>query len=250
MKLGVPRRHRQTGLPGIAGTARLDRRTKNLVQRIKPGEIAVIDHVDLDRVAAESLVAKRPAAVVNAGASISGRYPNVGPQILLDAGIPLIDHVGSELFGAVRDGDELRIDGETLFLGARDIGTGVVQTEETVAAATAEARASLSLQIEAFAANTIDYLRRERDLLLDGVGVPDIRTKIDGRQVMIVVRGYHYLEDIRALQPYLRDYRPVLIAVDGAADALLELGFKPDLIVGDMDSVGDAALRCGAEIVV
>ncbi len=250
VKLALPRRHRQTGLPGITGTARVDRRTKNLVQRIKPGEIAVIDHVDLDRVAAESLVARRPAAVVNAGASISGRYPNVGPQILLDAGIPLIDHVGSGLFGALRDGDELRIDGQTLFVGGHDVGTGVVQSDELVAAATAEARASLSLQIEAFAANTIDYLRRERDLLLDGVGVPDIRTKIDGRQVMIVVRGYHYLEDIRALQPYIRDYRPVLIAVDGAADALLDLGFKPDLIVGDMDSVGDAALKCGAEIVV
>ncbi|MCU1675253.1 MAG: thiamine pyrophosphokinae, catalytic region [Frankiales bacterium] len=246
----MPRRSKPTGQPGIVGVARLDRRTKNLAQRIKPGEIAVIDHVDLDRVAAESLVAKRPAAVVNAGASISGRYPNVGPQILLDAGVPLIDHLGSALFGALRDGDVLRIDGDTLYVGTREVGAGIMQTEETVAAATAEARASLSLQIEAFAANTIDYLRRERDLLIDGVGVPDITTKIDGRQVMIVVRGYHYLDDIRALQPYLRDYRPVLIAVDGAADALLELGFRPDLIIGDMDSVGDAALRCGAEIVV
>ncbi|MDQ1714986.1 MAG: hypothetical protein QOC60_931 [Frankiaceae bacterium] len=250
MKLGDLRRNRQPGLPGIVGTVRIDRRTKNLVHRLKAGEIAVIDHVDLDRVAAESLVTKHPGAVVNAAASISGRYPNVGPQILLDAGIPLIDHAGASLFGALRDGDVLRIDGEAMFVGAREVGSGVVQNEETVGAATAEARANLSLQIEAFAANTIDYLRRERDLLLDGVGVPDIKTRIDGRQVMIVVRGYHYLEDIRALQPYLRDYRPVLIAVDGAADALLELGFKPDLIVGDMDSVGDAALCCGAEIVV
>ena len=250
MQLRGLRRTRRSALPGITGTVRLDRRTKNLVHRLKPGDIAVIDHVDLDRVAAESLVSKRPAAVVNAAASISGRYPNVGPQILLDAGIPLIDHTGAAIFAALRDGDVLRIDGDALMLGTRDLGSGVVQNEETIGAATAEARANLSLQIEAFAANTIDYLRRERDLLLDGVGVPDIKTKIDGRQVMIVVRGYHYLEDIRALQPYLRDNRPVLIAVDGAADALLELGFRPDLIVGDMDSVGDAALRCGAEIVV
>jgi uncharacterized membrane-anchored protein len=244
------RRRRTSGLAGISGVARVDKRTKNLTRRLRPGEIAVIDHVDLDRVAAEALVSKRPAAVVNASASISGRYPNVGPQILLDAGIPLLDAVGPTLLPSVRDGDDVRIDGETLLVGDRAVGSGILQTQDAVDAATAEARANLSLQIEAFATNTIDYLRRERDLLIDGVAVPDIKTAIDGRQVMIVVRGYHYLEDLKALQPYLRDYRPVLIAVDGGADALLDLGFKPDLIVGDMDSVGDRALRCGAEIVV
>jgi uncharacterized membrane-anchored protein len=244
------RRRRTSGLAGISGVARVDKRTKNLTRRLRPGEIAVIDHVDLDRVAAEALVSKRPAAVVNASASISGRYPNVGPQILLDAGIPLLDAVGPTLLPSVRDGDDVRIDGETLLVGDRAVGSGILQTQDAVDAATAEARANLSLQIEAFATNTIDYLRRERDLLIDGVAVPDIKTEIDGRQVMIVVRGYHYLEDLKALQPYLRDYRPVLIAVDGGADALLDLGFRPDLIVGDMDSVGDRALRCGAEIVV
>ncbi|MDQ1680328.1 MAG: hypothetical protein QOI42_1187, partial [Frankiaceae bacterium] len=249
MKL-VLRRRGASGLAGITGIARVDKRTKNLTRRLRPGEIAVIDHVDLDRVAAEALVSRRPAAVVNASTSISGRYPNVGPQLLLDAGIPLLDGVGPKLLSSVRDGDPLRIDGETAYVGDRVVGSGVLQTQAAVDAATAEARANLSLQIEAFADNTLSYLRKERDLLIDGIAVPDIRTPIDGRQVMIVVRGYHYLEDLKALQPYLRDYRPVLIAVDGGADALLDLGFRPDLIVGDMDSVGDAALRCGAEIVV
>jgi uncharacterized membrane-anchored protein len=246
----VLRRRAASGLAGITGTARVDKRTKNLTRRLRPGEIAVIDHVDLDRVAAEALVTRRPAAVVNASTSISGRYPNVGPQILLDAGIPLLDDVGPKLLSSVRDGDPLRIDGETAYVGDRVVGSGVLQTQAAVDAATAEARANLSLQIEAFADNTLSYLRKERDLLIDGIAVPDIRTPIDGRQVMIVVRGYHYLEDLKALQPYVRDYRPVLIAVDGGADALLDLGFRPDLIVGDMDSVGDRALRCGAEIVV
>lgn len=250
VRLAPIRRTRNAGLPGISGVARVDRRTKNLAQRIKPGEIAVIDHVDLDRVAAESLVAKRPAAVVNAAASISGRYPNIGPTILLDAGIPLLDAAGESVFTSISDGDVVRIDGDAIYARGRLVGSATVQSAEMVEAATSEARASLSLQIEAFAANTIDFLRRERDLLLDGVGVPDIKTRIEGRQVMLVVRGYHYLEDLKALRPYLRDYRPVLIAVDGAADALLDMGLKPDLIVGDMDSVGDAALCCGAEIVV
>ena len=250
MKLGAARRQRPATLPGLSGTARVDKRTKMLAQRLKPGEIAVIDHVDLDRVAAESLVAKRPAAVVNAAASTSGRYPNVGPQILFDAGIPLLDGLGTAAFAAVHDGDELRIDGEALYVGDRHVGDAVLQTAETIASATAEARANLSLQIDAFATNTIDYMRRERDLLLDGLPVPEITTPIDGRQAMVIVRGYHYREDLKALQPYIRDFRPVLIAVDGAADALLELGIKPHLIVGDMDSVGDDALRCGAEIVV
>ncbi|MCZ3385726.1 MAG: hypothetical protein LH630_01850, partial [Actinomycetia bacterium] len=113
-----------------------------------------------------------------------------------------------------------------------------------------EARAGLSVQLEAFASNTMEYLRQERDLLIDGVGVPDIATEIDGHHVLIVVRGYHYKEDLQTLRPYIREHRPVLIGVDGGADALLEMGYRPDLIVGDMDSVSDEALSAGAEVVV
>ena len=112
------------------------------------------------------------------------------------------------------------------------------------------AREGLAIQLEAFASNTMEYLRQERDLLIDGIGVPDIATEIDGRHVLIVVRGYHYKEDLQTLRPYIREYRPVLIGVDGGADALLEMGYRPDLIVGDMDSVSDEALGLGAEVVV
>jgi uncharacterized membrane-anchored protein len=252
MRIGTLRRGRtQEAGPGMAGTARLDRRTKNLTKRLRPGDIAVIDHVDIDRVSADSLVGCKVAAVVNAAPSISGRYPNLGPEILLAAGIPLLDDVGREVFSRLKEGVHVRLDGSQLLA---DDGTvlaeGTAQDDTSVAAAMAEAKAGLSVQLEAFAANTMEYMKRERALLLDGVGVPDVVTQIDGRHVLIVVRGYDYKEDLSALRPYIRDYRPVLIGVDGGADALVEAGYQPDMIVGDMDSVSDDVLKCGAEVVV
>ncbi|WP_380175344.1 putative cytokinetic ring protein SteA [Kineococcus sp. DHX-1] len=234
----------------VRGTVRVDRRTKRLTKRLKPGDIAVIDHLDLDRVSAEALVACAPAAVVNASRSTSGRYPNLGPGILVDAGIPVLDDVGTELMAELAEGTTATVVGDRLQVDGADVASGRRLSADVVAADMEVARAGLSLQLEAFAANTMEYLRRERELLLDGVGVPDIRTDLDGRHVLIVVRGYHYKEDLVTLRPYVREYKPVLIGVDGGADAILEAGWRPDLIVGDMDSVSDSALRSGAEIVV
>ncbi|MEU8227551.1 putative cytokinetic ring protein SteA [Kribbella sp. NPDC048915] len=250
MKLLSLRRARPTELPGITGVVRLDRRTKNLTKRLKPGEIAVIDHVDLDRVSAEALVDCRVAAVVNVADSISGRYPNLGPEILVQAGIPLVDGVGREVFSILHEGEQVRLDDGTLYRGQEAVAKGFVQDSQTVADLMDEARAGLSTQLEAFTANTLEYLRREKDLLLDGVGVPQIHTPMEGKHVLIVVRGYDYRDDLVALRPYIREYRPVLIGVDGGADALVENGYVPDLIVGDMDSVKDDTLKSGAEVVV
>ncbi|GAA0626574.1 putative cytokinetic ring protein SteA [Sporichthya brevicatena] len=236
--------------PGVSAVVRVDRRTKNLTKRLRPGEIAVIDHEDLDRVSAEALVACRARAVVNAAPSISGRYPNLGPQILLQAGIPLIDDAGADLLEFVVEGEVLRLEGGTLYRGTDAVGQGVVRTAEDVAEAMEKAREGLSDQLRAFAANTMEYLEREHSLLLDGVGIPDLTTDLDGRHALIVVRGHHYREDIATLRPYIQEYRPVMIGVDGGADALLEAGYTPQLIVGDMDSVSDRALCCGAELVV
>jgi len=241
-----------------SGAVRVDARTKKLTKRLQAGEIAVIDHTDLDRVAAEALVEARPAAVLNAAPSVSGRYPNLGPGILLDADVPLIDDLGPDIM-RLHEGQhvEVDIDGEgdeaakVRVAGESGVlAEGVLQTRRTIEAAMDAAREGLSVQLEAFAANTMDYLRGERDLLLNGVGVPEIRTQMSGRHVLIVVRGYSYKEDLKALRPYIREYKPVIIGVDGGADAVLEAGLKPDMIVGDMDSVSDKALGCGAEIVV
>ena len=250
MAISIRRRsHAPDTGPGVSGPARVDARTKNLTKRLQPGDIAVINHLDLDKVSAEALVLARPAAVVNAVRSISGRYPNVGPQILVEAGIPVLDDAGEAVMD-LKDGQPLRIEGDDLWSDETKVATGRSLDVEAVQADMHQARAGLAVQIEAFATNTMEFIRKERELLLDGIGVPPITTVIDGRHCLIVVRGYHYREDLEALRPYIREYRPILIGVDGGADAILEAGHRPDLIVGDMDSVSDKALRCGAEIVV
>jgi uncharacterized membrane-anchored protein len=250
MRLPTLRRTRSVE-PGVfSGTARLDRRTKRLVGRLRPGDIAVIDHLDVDRVAADSLVAVGVAAVLNAKPSISGRYPNLGPEVLIQAGIVLIDDLGDDVFDRISEGDLVSIEDDTVLLNGEPIASGIRQDTQTVAAAMADAREGLSVQLEAFAANTMDYLKQERDLLLDGVGVPDVQTQIPGRHVLIVVRGYDYKADLDVLRPYIREFKPVLIGVDGGADALVESGYTPDIIIGDMDSVTDDVLRCGAEVIV
>ena len=237
-------------LPGIWGIVRIDARTKDLTKRLRSGDIAIIDHEDLDKVSAEALLACKPVAVINAALSITGRYPNMGPEILLDAGVPLLDNVGDDVMLALKDGQSARLDGDTLYVGEAVVAKGILFDRDIVAAAMIEARAGLAVQLEAFAANTMEYLRRERALLLDGVGVPDITTVLEGRHALVVVRGYHYKDDLQTLRHYIREFHPILIGVDGGADALLEAGHRPHLIVGDMDSVSDATLNCGAEIVV
>jgi uncharacterized membrane-anchored protein len=250
MRIPTLRRTRAAEPGVLSGTARLDRRTKRLVGRLRPGDIAVIDHVDIDRVAADSLVAVGVAAVLNVKPSISGRYPNLGPEVLVAAGIVLVDNLGEEAFDALNEGDVVTIEDDTVLLGGETVATGVRQDAESVAKSMADAREGLSVQLEAFAANTMDYLKQERELLLDGVGVPEVRTSISGRHALIVVRGYDYKADLDVLRPYIREFKPVLIGVDGGADALVESGYTPDMIIGDMDSVTDDVLRCGAEVIV
>lgn len=235
----------------VRGPARIGRRTKDLTARIVAGDVAVIDHEDIDRVAAEALVDRHPAAVLNAARSTSGRYPNAGPRILADAGIPLVDDLGPELMAGLADGEDVRVDPDGgVHAHGRMIARGTVMDAARVDRSMEEARAGLSDQLELFAENTMQFMLRERDLLLDGVGAPDVRTVLRDRAVLIVVRGYHYREDLAALRPFIRENRPVMIGVDGGADAVLDAGYHLDMIIGDMDSVSDRALRGGAEIVV
>ncbi len=250
VKIPMVRRGKPVSVPGIVAVARLDRRTKNLTQRLHPGEIAIIDHVDLDRVSADALISRKVVAVVNAARSISGRYPNLGPQLLLEAGIPLIDDAGQDVFARLTDGALVRLEGETLYLNDQVVAKGTPQTAESVREQMTEAKAGIATQIEAFAANTMEFLRREHELLTGGIVVPDLETQMDGKHVLVVVRGYHHREDLAVLRPYIREYRPVLLGVDGGADVLLEAGYRPDAIIGDMDSVSDEALSCGAELIV
>jgi len=243
-------RERAEEPPGIVAVARVDRRTKNITKRLNPGEIAIIDHADLDRVSAEELINRKVSAVLNCSKSITGRYPNLGPQLLLDAGVPVVDDCGTDVLTRVPDGCSVRLDTETLYLGDVVVAKGTPLTREAVQTAMADAKGLVSVQIEAFAANTLEFLRREHEMLTEGIPVPEMDTEMNARHVLVVVRGYHYREDLAALRPYIREYKPVMIGVDGGADALLEAGYLPDAIFGDMDSVSDEALGCGAELVV
>jgi len=234
----------------VSGIVRIDKKTKHLALRLQKGEIAVIDHKDIDSTCARMLVARRPSVVINASASMSGRYPNTGPSILISAGIPIIDSAGHEIMSLIREGETLLIkDGRILKDGAV-MAEGVLFTELDVKRIAEESRANLAQELQSFAENTLRYIKEEKSLILDPVEVPEIGTKFSGRHVLIVVRGEGYIEDLAIIKSYLQDVKPVLIGVDGGADALLDLGFKPDMIVGDMDSISDEALKCGAEIVV
>jgi uncharacterized membrane-anchored protein len=244
------RRARSRDQAEVTATARLDRRTKNLTKRLKPGDIAIIDHADLDRVAAEALVGCQVAAVVNAAPSISGRYPNLGPQLLVEAGVPLIDDVGPDVFDQVNEGALVHLEGETLYLGDTVVAKGTRQSADSVAHAMSRAKAGLAEQLKAFVTNTFEYISRDSELLVDGIRIPELRTRLAGRHALVVARGPRYREDLQALRSYVREFKPVIIGVDGGANALIEGGYWPDLIIGDMDSVSDKALKSGAEIVV
>jgi uncharacterized membrane-anchored protein len=234
------------------GLARVDTRTKRLVKRVQPGEIMVIDHADLDRVAAETIVDAQAGAVINASPSISGRYPNLGPLLVCAAGIPLIDGVGQDVLQAITEGQVVTISGGEVLVDGVVVGSGTRQSLELLEDRIELARQSMGAELERFAENTLSYLSQERHLLLDEPDIPEIDLEMKDRHVLIVVRGADYKDDLDTLRRsgYLAELRPLLVGVDGGADALLEIGHTPDLIIGDMDSVSERALRCGATLVV
>ena len=245
----LQRRRRATSPIEIVAVARVGRRTKDLVKRLEAGEIAVIDHEDLDRVAADGLVEARVAAVVNAAASVSGRYPNQGPIRVVKAGIVLVDRAGPDLMDRVRDGETLRIVGPEVWRGDELLATGLLPDADEIEKAMEDARATIGAELERFAENTLDYMRREAQQMFEPITLPPLVTKFQGRHALVVVRGHDYKDDLRALRPYIRQYRPALIGVDGGADALLENGFKPDVIIGDFDSVSEHALHIAPDLV-
>lgn len=249
MKMATSRRFRDDQLPGVTGVIRLDRRAPRLIQRLHAGDIAVIDVTDLDRATADALIGARVAAVVNAKTSISGRYPALGAEALVASGIPLIDGVGSDVFSAVKEGTRVRIEGDGVHSGERLIVRGARQTPESVADAMEHARQGLSAQLAAFATSAQQHMHREKELLLDGIGIPQLTTTMRGRHVLLVARSYDFKSDLRSLKRYIREFRPILIGVDGGADVLRDAGYRPDLVVGEMDAVSEAALRDAREVV-
>lgn len=239
-------------LPGTAGVARVDRRTRELLRRVGPGDIVVLDQLDLDRATADALVKAEVAGVVNASPSISGRFPNLGPEILVGAGIPLIDGVGGGVLHKIKDGTRIRLHEGGVYSGEREreLARGAEQTRNSIADLMIEAKAGMTAQLEAFSANTMEFLRRERTLILDGVGVPDVRVPMKERHVLVVAPGNGHARDLRQLRKYIAEHRPVLIGVDMGADTLRAQGYTPHVIVGDPTGIEAETLKSGAEVVV
>ncbi len=234
----------------VQGRARVDRRTKNLIHRIGPGEIAVISHTDLDAPCSAALAGRGVAAVVNAQRSLSGRFPHPGPGLLVRKHIPLVDDVGDQIMQQVRDGDQLEIVDGAVYRNGTLLGKGELLTEIVLAAQLATAKLNVDVEMVRFVENTMSFVVNEQALLFDTATMPLLRAKIQGRHCLIVVRGTDADRDLRAIRNYIDTLRPVLIGVDGGADLLLEEGYRPHLIIGDMDSVSDQALSCGAELIV
>lgn len=236
----------------VRAVARVDRRTKDLAKRIGIGEIAVVDHLDLDRVAAETLIEANVVAIVNASASISGRYPNVGPLLVAAAGIPLLDGVGSAVMDLIADGTLVTVAGDELRVGQEIVAKGTRQDIASLEATLQEARRSMGAELERFAENTLAYIQKEGHILVDEPDIPDVPVDFTGRHVLIVVRGIDYKDDLAVLRRsgYVAEMQPLMVGVDGGADAMLDIGHRPDIIIGDMDSVTERALRCGAVLVV
>ncbi len=231
----------------VTGRARVGKRTKDLTKRLEPGDIAVIDHADIDRVAADGLIDAGIVAVVNASPSISGRYPNGGPIRLVKAGVVLVDGVGSSIMDAVVDGQQVRLVGGVIMGESGELGAGHVLEVEEIERRMEEARAGIGHELQLFAENTLVYVQREAELVFAPIVVPTLRTSFAGRHALVVVRGLDYKEDLRVLRSYIREFRPVLVGVDGGADALLDAGHRPDIILGDFDSVSARGMDVGAE---
>lgn len=242
-------RKRPAPSAAIEGPARVDRRTKDMIPRLQTGDIAVIDHRDLDRVAADGLIEAGVVAVVNCAQSISGRYPNGGPIRVVHAGITLIDDVGVELMDMLHDGDVVRVQQGEVWRNGEMVARGTDLDAATIEEAMETARGAIGIELERFAENTLEYVRKEARLVFEPLTLPPLRAKFEGRHALVVVRGHDYRSDLAALRPYIREYQPVLIGVDGGADALLEHGLQPDVIIGDFDSVSVRGLGCGAELV-
>lgn len=240
-------------LPGVHGPARIHRRTTSLLGRLDDGDVAVLDHVDMDRETAQSLVDAGVVAVVNASPMISGRYPNLGPQLLVEAGVLVVDSAGPEVFERLKDGTQVRIDGGVLHAGDRLVAEARELTPDVLRSEMAKARSGLAAQLESFTHNSTEFLRREQDLLLHGHGVPRTTTVLAGRPVVVAVRSHGWEEELRGIKPFVREQRPALIGVDRGADALASAGHRPDIVVvtaGGDDQPSAAVLRKAKDVVV
>src|SRR5882757_1528553 len=250
MKMSALLSRTASSRPGITGTARVDRDIERLLRRVTPGDIVVIDALDLDRITADALVEADVVAVINASPSISGRYPNLGPEVLVANGVTLIDETGPEVFKKIKDGARVRLHNGGVYAGDRRIAHGTERNDQEIHELMHEAKRGLVAHLEAFAGNTIEFIRSESPLLIDGMGIPDIDVDLNRRHVVVVAEEPTAAEDLKALKPFIKEYQPVLVGVGTGADVLRVAGYRPALIVGDPEAMSVEVLRSGAQVVL
>ncbi len=243
-------------LPGVTGMARVDRNTRRLLKRAGSGDVVVLDEMDIDRLTADRLVEAGVAAVINASPSISGRYPNLGPEVLAANGIVLLDAVSGDVFGKIKDGSKVRIDAGVVYadkLTKKEpevLVEAIELTDQVITERMIAARNGLADHLEAFAGNTTEYIRTESAMLIDGLGVPALDLSMRGRHVVVVADGVDSRDDLKAIKPFVKEYAPILVGVGRGADILTKAGYRPDLIVGDPEEITASALKCGAELIL
>jgi len=250
MKMSALLSRNANARPGVIGAARVDRDIDRLLRRVGPGDIAVLDILDLDRVTADALVDAGVVGVVNASPSISGRYPNLGPEVLVANNIALIDNAGPEIFKKIKDGSKVRLYDGGVYHGERRLVHGVERTDEEIADLMHDAKTGLVAHLEAFAGNTIEFIRSESPLLIDGIGIPDVDVDVYRRHVVVVTDGPAAAEDLKSLKPFIKEYQPVLVGVGAGADVLREEGYRPQLIVGNPEQISAESLKSGAQVVL
>lgn len=224
-----------------------------LLPRLRAGDIAVIDQLDLDRTTARALVDARVSAVLNVAPFLSGRYPALGPTVLAEAGILLVDRL--EGADRVPDGARVRVHDEIVYVDGEPVAMGRGVDTDVLAAEMGRARTGLGAQMQTFTHNSVELLRREEGFLLHGEGLPALATRLAGRPVVVVVGDGDHRARLRSLRSFLKERRPVLVGVDGGAEALRRTGHRPDVVVlGNGPDDGDvppaAALRAARDVVV
>lgn len=269
----------------LTGVFRIDTDPKHVASRVRSGDIAVIDRLDLDRASAEALVAREPAVVLNVQPTLSGRFPAGGAQTLIDAGILLIDRVGADILAA-KDGslgtvtlgggpDAVTVDDDKPWVpyaadDAEDtppvdatppspeavivVGdvavTGHVVAAEDVEATMSQAHTGLPHQLAAFTANAMDVVERSGGAVIEGEGLPPLGIDVSGRHVLVIAPGAGHAKAVKALREYVKERKPVVIAVDEAADAAVAAKIRPDVVVGDVSSISEKALAGAARVIV
>lgn len=219
--------------------------------KLGEGDIVFVDSPDMQRRLAEQIISHRPAAVVNLAPYSTGTLPTFGPHLLLDAGVPLFEAAGTEMRAKIRDGKKVTVSSTgQITVGRKVAGQAQPVSRSEVDATFAQAQRGLVENMEAYFGNTIEFIHSEAALLIDGVGAPELGDVMADRKVVVVSPAPDTRQRLTELKNFMQEYTPVVIGVGSAADTLADMGYAPDIIVGDPTDVAAENLRSDARVIL